>query len=168
MNQKLVLSLACVLVGGFAAYFYLFDREAGPGEAKVEPAHAAPVSEGNANNEATSQASTDDVETVEQGRRAAMKSAYSSLEQLRKDLKSRANLLKSRMWGLELPPGEAKSITDSMKRSYVYLKNPAMLGAYFDPGEIEREIRRVQAMLDELEEVDSLVSKYKEGSADQG
>ena len=166
MNQKLVLSLVLVLAGSFATYFYFAARETVPGASTPEAAGDVPVSAKVVNVEEMSAPSTGNQEAAAQGRRAAMESAYSSLEELRKELKSRANLLKSRMWGLEMPPEEAKLITDTMKRSYVYLKNPAMLGAYFEIGDIQREMRRVRAMLDELEEVDSLISKYKEGSAD--
>ena len=166
MNQKLVLSLVLVLAGSFATYFYFAARETGPGASTPEAAGDVPVSAKVVNVEEMSAPSTGNQEAAAQGRRAAMESAYSSLEELRKELKSRANLLKSRVWGLEMPPEEAKLITHAMKRSYVYLKNPAMLGAYFEIGDIQREMRRVRAMLDELEEVDSLISKYKEGSAD--
>lgn len=100
-------------------------------------------------------------------RREQMEAAFSTLQESRRILKSRANLVKSRIWGLELPPDQAKDVSNTMKQAYVYLKNPAMLGAYFEVSAIEREARKVNAMLTELEQLDSRIREIRSGSEKQ-
>ena len=104
----------------------------------------------------------------EEDRVGAMQAAFTDLVDLRKQLKSRANLLKSQIWGLKLPPADAKAVTDTMKRSYAYLKNPAMLGAYLELNDIRREIKSVKAMMDELEMAEKQIKAHKADTADQG
>ncbi len=100
-------------------------------------------------------------EVKDDNHRKEMQEAYSQLQQSRQQLKSRANLLKSRIWGLELPPEQARSVSKKMRGVYAYLKNPPMLGAYFDVHEIMIDIRKVKAMQAGLQEVEHLISTPK-------
>ena len=61
-----------------------------------------------------------------ENRRNEMMKAYSQLQQSRQQLKSHANLLKSKIWGLELPTEQARNVSRKMHQAYAYLKNPPM------------------------------------------
>jgi len=109
-----------------------------------------------------SDAKNDDV-NIEK-RRIEMQTAFSSLEKSRKELKSRANLLKSKIWGRELPAEKAKMISYKMRQAYAYLKNPPMLGAYYGVNDIQSEHKKVRAMLDELAKVEQLIAVLPQNS----
>jgi hypothetical protein len=94
-------------------------------------------------------------------RRIKMQEAYAKLELSRKQLKSRANLLKSKMWGVELPNEQAAFVSNNMRQTYSYLKNPAMLGAYFDVKEIEIEQKKIASMRDKLDEIEKILALSK-------
>jgi hypothetical protein len=96
-----------------------------------------------------------DEEAVNENRRIEMQQAYSELEAARKQLKSRANLLKGKIWGKELPKEQATFVSHNMRKAYSYLKNPAMLGAYFEVEEIMVEEKRVGAILNNLDKVEA-------------
>ena len=98
-----------------------------------------------------------------ENRRNDMMKAYSQLQQSREKLKSHANLLKSKIWGLELPTEQARSVSRKMHQAYAYLKNPPMLGAYFELDEIRRESRKVKAMRKELMEVEQTINVSQSG-----
>lgn len=86
-----------------------------------------------------------------------MQTAFAKLEQSRRQLKSRANLLKSKIWGLELPVEQANTVSKNMRQVYAYLKSPPLLGAYFDVDEIQIEIRKVAAMQAGLNAAEQLI-----------
>ncbi len=92
-----------------------------------------------------------------ENRRKEILETFAELQQSRKKLKSYANLLKSKIWGLELPAQQARDVSHKMRRAYAYLKNPTMLGGYIEPGEIRNEIGKVEAMLLDLKEVERLI-----------
>jgi len=91
-------------------------------------------------------------------RRIEMQMAFSRLEKARKELKSHANLLKSKIWGRELPADQARMISHKMRQAYAYLKNPPMLGAYREVNDIQNESNKVQAMLEDLTEVEQWIA----------
>lgn len=94
-------------------------------------------------------------------RRIIMQEAYAKLELSRKELKSRANLLKSKMWGKELPKEQAVFVSNNMRQVYAYLKNPAMLGAYFDIEEIQIELRKIMSMYEDLNKIEKILIASK-------
>jgi hypothetical protein len=98
-----------------------------------------------------------DQETVNENRRKEMQRAYADLEMTRKQLKSRANLLKGKIWARELPKEQAAFVSHNMRKAFAYLKNPAMLGAYFELEEIRVEEKRVSAILNNLDKVEALL-----------
>ena len=81
-------------------------------------------------------------------RRQQMQDVFSELKNRRQTLKSRANLLKSKIWQLTMPPDQAALVSEKLHQAYAYLKNPAMLGAYHQSAQMQREIKQVDAMLD--------------------
>jgi hypothetical protein len=93
-----------------------------------------------------------------ESRRINMQEAYAKLELSRKHLKSRANLLKSKMWGMELPKKQAAFVSNNMRQAYAYLKNPAMLGAYFEEEEIQIELKQLTAMHEDLNEIEKILT----------
>ncbi len=95
---------------------------------------------------------------VEDKHRNDMQSAYAGLQQSRKQLKSDANWLKSKIWGLKLPSEQARTINNTMRQTYAYLKNPPMLGAYFSVDEINREVRQVESMIAGLGKAEKIIS----------
>ena len=95
-------------------------------------------------------------------RREKMQQAYASLEQDRRRLHSTANMLKSLSWGLELPSEQARQVNNAMRQSYAYLKNPAKLGAYYEVADIERESRKIEAMLAELKDAELMLNEVRE------
>lgn len=137
--------------------FVFLDPDSGPGELPARPAEAVKTGQDPRQGRETMTAAR----RSEEARRAAMHTAFAGLQDLRSQLKSRANFLKSRIWGLELPAAQAREISDKMKQAYVYLKNPLMLGAYADVSAIDRESRRVLAMLEDLNEVETVIEARK-------
>ena len=97
-------------------------------------------------------------ESNNENRRINMQEAYAKLELSRKHLKSRANLLKSKMWGMELPKEQAAFVSNNMRQAYAYLKNPAMLGAYFEEEEIHIELKKITAMHEDLNEIEKILT----------
>ena len=115
--------------------------------------------------ESTQDTIAQDEEINHDSRRNEMHAVFSVLEQSRKQLKSHANLVKSKTWGLELPAEQAKLVSKKLRRVFAYLKNPPMLGAYFEVGEIQNEVKKVYAMNADLNEVEDLImaSQNSEG-----
>ncbi len=101
----------------------------------------------------------------DENRRIEMQTAFSVLEKSRKELKSRANLLKSKIWGRELPAERARMISYKMRQAYAYLKNPPMLGAYFEVNEIQSEINKVRDMLEDLTELEQSINASQNGKS---
>jgi len=91
-------------------------------------------------------------------RLADMKAAYRALEQARRELRSRANLMKSKIWGLELPPEQAREVSRKLRQTYAYLKNPPMLGAFQGADAIENETEKVQSLQRDVDEIETLIA----------
>jgi tRNA A37 N6-isopentenylltransferase MiaA len=100
-------------------------------------------------------------EVNSENRRRNMQEAYSKLELSRKQLKSSANLLKAKIWGLKLPGAQAGFVSNKMLQAFAYLKNPEMLGAYFEVEDIQIELKKVKAMQKNLEEIEQLLLSLK-------
>ncbi|MFT5133919.1 MAG: hypothetical protein ACI9SC_002392 [Gammaproteobacteria bacterium] len=91
-------------------------------------------------------------------RKVQMTAEYEKLVQGRNKLKSRANFLKSKIWGQKLPSEQAMLINKRMLQAYDYLKNPPNLGAYFELGEIKNEFKKVELMQQGFEEIERILN----------
>lgn len=103
------------------------------------------------------------INTGHENRRYDMQATFLKLQQSRKQLKSSANLLKSKIWGLKLPAEQARTVSKKMRQAYAYLKNPPMLGAYFEMDEIHHELRKVEAMQESLNEIEQIITASQNG-----
>lgn len=152
------------LVGGLlvlavpvALYLYLQNPASEVTELKTESQFTEQV----VAEELASNVAIDD-ENSEAKRREKMINAYSDLAQARRALKSRVNMLKSLSWGINLPSAQAKQISHTMREVFVYLKNPPMLGAYFELAEITRESRKIDSMVADLEKAELVLHSARE------
>lgn len=127
-----------------AAFNAVSETSEGVSESVTEPAKGKEVS-----------GATDDV------RRLAMQSRFDDLQLQRRSLESKARLLKSKIWNLSLPPEQAKSVSYKMRQAFAYLKNPSMLGAFHEVEDIEREMRKIDAIMTGLSEAEALIGQAK-------
>ena len=97
-------------------------------------------------------------ETSERNRHDEMKTKFATLAQGRRELKSQANFLKSKIWGQKLPSEQAMTINKSMRHVYSYLHNPPLLGAYFETDEIKNEIKKVERMQEDLKQIELIIT----------
>jgi hypothetical protein len=153
-----------LLLLGILSYFVLAPSE----PASVLPSEwsqqALPAGDDQSSNGVSSERSDDTHKQDEstEKRRNEMKQAYTALELSRKQLKSQANLIKSKIWGLELPKEQASLVSNGLQQAYFYLKNPPMLGAYFELEEINFEMKNVEVMQVNLDEIEALLEQRKE------
>ncbi|NKB36708.1 MAG: hypothetical protein GKR93_05975 [Gammaproteobacteria bacterium] len=147
MKTSASLTIAVVVLAALLIFYgYWISPPAGDNKIVTEPGQDLPIA-----TKGISVPLPNEKEDVELDRRQKMEKAYSELVQARRALKSKANLLKSLSWGIKLPSAEAKQISHSMREVFVYLKNPPMLGAYYDLAEINRELRKIDSMKTGLE-----------------
>lgn len=164
MKRKLSIGLAVIILAALL-YFLLFPAplseqqslDTSPVETAKQPVLSDTVTADN-----TVVKETDDSEA----RRQRMEEAYQRLEQARKDLRRRLDRLKSRLWNLELPAAQARQVSEDMRRGYLMLKNPLLLGAFYDDQGIEREIKKIGAINKNLVEIETLVDQARSKSAD--
>ncbi len=148
LMRKLTIGLI-VVVALLAVYLYLIKPASEDTVLKTEPQQTAQVLAG----EVASDESVAEEKSATR-RRQKMEHAYSGLEQARRSLKSKANMLKSLSWGINLPSAQAQQISHKMREVFVYLKNPPMLGAYYEVADITREIRKIESMMAGLEKAE--------------
>ena len=103
---------------------------------------------------------TDIVEQVDESalRLEQMKMVYAKLEESRNRLKGRLGIIKARTWNLELSPEQAGEINKEVNRSYVLLKNPPLLGAFSSVEEIEKGIRKLEAIHNKLDKAEEVIT----------
>lgn len=96
----------------------------------------------------------------EEARRQEMVSKFSDLKEIRKTTKMRLSRLSSRLRRSEFSPEQAKKISQDMRRAGYLIKNPKLLGAFSDPGEIDQEI-------DQLSDVNIKLDAIKQALDDK-
>lgn len=159
--MKISTMIGVLLVLAVVIHYVTFRSDSNAGLKPLsEMSSSRPASEEAAINMAPSaqDSASQIIDNSDQNRRNDMRAAYAKLEQARKLLKSQANLLKSKIWGLQLPAEQANNVSKKMRQVYAYLKNPPMLGAYFELDEIHIEIRKVEAMQEGLNEAEQLIA----------
>ena len=109
--------------------------------------------------EPDSQPTQSQTEAKLEDRRLRMQAVFTDLKAHRQQLKSRANFMKSKIWNLELPAEQAQTVSKNIRQAYAYLKNPAMLGAYHEIQEMQREIKQIDAMLEGLERAEEIIEQ---------
>lgn len=96
-----------------------------------------------------------------------MKLEYELLEKNRKKLKKSLAKIKHEIWGLKFPSKKAKEINKIMLNSYELLKNPKMLGAFFNVEEILNEQDKINFSIKSLEFVESAIVEVENNKADK-
>ena len=94
---------------------------------------------------------------------AAMRAAYTELERARASVRRQLGILKSKLWKLQVPPDQARAITEQMQQGYAILKNPPMLGAFYSVADIRKELARVNAIAAKLSALEGTVEEYITG-----
>ncbi|MBI1732842.1 MAG: hypothetical protein HYR49_08760 [Gammaproteobacteria bacterium] len=142
----MVIAASGVMVAAAAALF--FTRGSKPrGDAEPPAAAAQPLTPATADPETPARdPGADDA------RRTAVSAAYDELQASRKALQQSLGDLKSQLWGRELPAEQARSISRDMMTAQHLLKDPPMLGAFFDVGGVRAEKDKVDAALARLRE----------------
>ena len=142
-----------VLVAGGTGYLFLTsDRtvENEPEAQTVLPSRdAAPV-----------QATREHEASEHKKRIAAMRTAYAELEQARATVRRRLGILNSKLWKLQVPPDQARAITEQMQQGHALLKNPPLLGAFHGVDDIRRELARVNSIAAKLSALEGTVQEY--------
>lgn len=90
-----------------------------------------------------------------------MRAEYALLEEARGDLRDHINDIKARLYGVELPAGQARDLNHDLMEAFVLLKNPPMLGAFRDVDGIREEIARIERANKRLDEVDQTIDEIK-------
>ena len=158
MKIQTPFALTLLILVGLIVFYLLWFQPAPTAIAlKTEPPQSAAVVSSQAD-----AAAIVDEQNAGSDRRERMQSAFAGLTQARQVLKSKANLLKSLSWGIELPSDQARQISHEMREAYVYLKNPPMLGAYSEVEDIMRESRKVESMMANLEKAELTMQALRE------
>ncbi len=97
-----------------------------------------------------------------------MAAEYKVLEKARKDLKRQLSRLKHEMWGLKFPVEEAKEINEIMLNAHKLIKNPNMLGAFYDVKGIQDEVDKIVFANKALEDVKAMIDENKQKNASSG
>ena len=147
--MKYILAMVCVLIVATVIFILRPQPTYEAGKTRSVPEAITPP----ADNAAEARQKARD-----EARRAAMQSEYDNLARARRDLDQKLNTLKVVLWDLKLPREESDAITESMKNSYVMLKNPRMLGAYSSVEEISTELARVKYLYAQLQQIED---KYR-------
>ena len=157
MNKSVAI-LGVVLLALFTAYFVTDAPKMITPKREAGPVTSGPVAVVGA----TGSADTKDSTASETQRKTEeLHARFEDLKAARKELRSRADLLKSRIWDLKLPRDKAKTVSYALHQAYAYLKNPPMLGAYHDVNQIQRETKKINAMLESLVDANRIVEQDK-------
>ena len=98
--------------------------------------------------------------SADKKRIARMRAEYAELEQARDTVRRQLGKLRTRLWKLQLPPEQARVITEQMQRGYAVLKNPPLLGAFSSVGDISKETTRIKAIGNKLTTLEITVQEY--------
>ena len=90
-----------------------------------------------------------------------MQHTYSQLQESRKRLKGRLAKLKASLWNLDLPGEHVAGINNGLAKAVMLLKNPPLRGAFRDEAAINKEIRKLDAAHQKLDNIEELISKTK-------
>lgn len=148
MNRYIIIPALILVVPG-AVYLYLNSNDR-------EQRHVAPARAGTP---PARQESMPDP-SAEQQRRAAMRAEYDKLEQARDALRQQLGKVRTRLWGVRVPPARAREIQEQMFRGHSLLKNPPLLGAFSSVAEIAGEIRKVDEVRTGLEGLEAEIQGY--------
>ena len=152
--NRISIFIAFILIAAGTGYLFLSPDRAlkGDQEAQVgaKPQEEAP---------SVGQAPGQDL-SADKKRRARMRAEYAELEQARDTVRRQLGNLRSRVWKLQLPPDQARVITEQMQRGYAVLKNPPLLGAFSSVGDISKETTRIKAIGNKLTTLEITVQEY--------
>jgi biopolymer transport protein ExbB/TolQ len=100
----------------------------------------------------------------EKARLQRMKAEYAVLQQERQKLQGQINDIRSRLFDLKLPAKQANDLNQKMKRAYILLQNPPMLGAFNDVEGIDDEIGKVKNAQQNMTEVSKQIAEAEKKS----
>lgn len=148
--MKYIITLVSLLLVGTLYFIFRPEPEYVVTEVTVSEGEAGKAAEENRVDEQT---------RTESARREAMAEEFKKLEKARRNLESLLNRLKVVFYGVDLPDGERKKITEVMKNGYAHLKNKKLLGAYSSIDEISSELGRIEYIYSELKDIEA---KYRD------
>ena len=90
-------------------------------------------------------------------RNEIMTSEYKVLEKERGVLKQRLARLKHHMWGLKFEKNKAKEMSEILLNAHRLIKNPNMLGAFFDVESIRDETMKLKFANKSLDRVTEII-----------
>lgn len=95
-----------------------------------------------------------------------MRAEYEVVEARRKELNKQLNRMKHEIWGVKLPPDQAKKVNNALMGGFKYLKYPPKLGAFSGVEGVKAETAKVEFLLKDIDEARGLLRKnegVKEG-----
>ena len=95
-------------------------------------------------------------------RNEIMTSEYKVLEKERGVLKQRLARLKHHMWGLKFEKNKAKEMSEILLNAHRLIKNPNMLGTFFDVESIRDETMKVNFANKSLDQVTKIILQKKQ------
>ena len=95
-------------------------------------------------------------------RNEIMTSEYKVLEKERGVLKQRLARLKHHMWGLKFEKNKAKEMSEILLNAHRLIKNPNMLGAFFDVESIRDETMKLKFANKSLDRVTEIILQKKQ------
>ena len=95
-------------------------------------------------------------------RNEIMTSEYKVLEKERGVLKQRLARLKHHMWGLKFEKNKAKEMNEILLNAHRLIKNPNMLGAFFDVESIRDETMKLKFANKSLDRVTEIILQKKQ------
>lgn len=92
-----------------------------------------------------------------------MREEYAVLEEKREALSNRLDDLRARLYNVELPAGQAREVNDELKKAFMLITNPPMLGAFHEVSDIHSEIDKVERAQRKLNEIGNIIDEVKGG-----
>ena len=153
MNRNIIF-IAFILIAAGTGYLFLSSDRALKGDQEAQIG-AISQEEAPSVGQAPEQDSSEDKKRI-----ARMRAEYAELEQARDTVRRQLGILRSRVWKLQLPPDQARVITEQMQRGFAVLKNPPLLGAFSSVEDISKEIIRVTETGNKLTTLEITVQEY--------
>ena len=148
MNKNTM--LAMLLAGaGILTYLALGDRAQRMEDTVTTPVAALPEAV-----QPVPREPAPELATGAKQRRALMRAEYEKLAQARNDVRKQLGRLKTGIWKLRVPSGQARVIEKRMYQGHILLKNPPLLGAFSSVDEINRELEKVNTVLADLQNLE--------------
>lgn len=162
--MKKKISIAAIVIAIILGIYFVFaPREVGDNDVAPpgidEALQETEPSAGQSDEPAQNEVEPTGVDVDERVQR--MREEYAVLEKKREALSNRLDDLRARMYNVELPADQAEEVNDELKKAFMLITNPPMLGAFHEVSDIHSEIDKVERAQRKLAEIRNIIDEVK-------